>query len=113
MDRKDLNKSGTYGINSHRKRAVRVFYEKIKTAEGIIVELKIWRVPKSEDYPEGFKYSFFAVCGGKVLVGYDNHRPKGHHRHFLGQEEKVSFRGLGELKRGFLRDLDVAKKLMR
>ena len=58
-------------------RAVRVLHEKIKTAQGLVVELKVWRVPKSEGYPEGIKYSFFAVFGKQVLVGYDNHKPKG------------------------------------
>jgi len=91
-------------------RAVRVLHEKIKTAQGLVVELKVWRVPKSEDYPEGFKYSFYAVFGKQVLVGYDNHKPKGHHRHFEGEESVYEFSTLEKLREDFQRDLKEARK---
>jgi len=56
------------------------------TGELAIAELKVWRIPKSEHYPAGRKFSLFLVAGGKVLVGMDNHKPKGPHLH-LGSEE--------------------------
>ena len=91
-------------------RAVNVFREKVTTAEGIIVESKVWAVPKSEAYPEGVKYSFFAVLGGKVLVGYDNHSPKGHHRHWQGHEESYRFQDFDTLRADFARDLAKIRK---
>jgi len=51
-----------------------------------IAELKIWKVPKTKDYPKGIKYSLFLVCDGEIIIGIDNHRPKGHHLH-LGSFE--------------------------
>ncbi len=86
-------------------KATRIFHEKIRTVEGIVVEFTVWQVTRSAQYPEGFKYSFFAVRNGVVLVGYDNHRPKGHHRHFRGKEETYEFAGLDKLRADFSSDL--------
>ena len=94
-------------------RAVKVLHEKIRTAKGVVVEFKVWQVPKSEDYPEGVKYSFFATNSGKVLIGYDNHRPKGHHRHFAGKEWPYDFGGFDKLRQDFARDLEVALEEVR
>jgi hypothetical protein len=91
-------------------KAVRVFYDKIHTAEGAVVEIKVWRVPKTSSYPEGVKYSFFAVYGGEVLVGYDNHSPKGHHRHRKGKEEPYAFYDFDTLRADFARDVEEALK---
>ncbi len=46
-----------------------------------IVEIKIWKVPRSEEYPEGFKYSLVYVRKGKRVLGYDNYQGHGHHKH--------------------------------
>jgi hypothetical protein len=86
-------------------KAVKVVHEKTHTAEGIVVELKVWQVPKSPAYPEGVKYRWFAVYGGKVLVGYDNHPPKGHHGHWKGSEESYPFSDFDTLRADFARDL--------
>jgi len=94
-------------------KATNVLHEKIRTAEGIIVELKVWQVTRSAQYPDGFKYSFFAVRNGVVLVGYDNHAPKGHHRHFLGVEEEYEFAGLDNLRADFRNDLEKARRQIK
>ncbi|MBP9708894.1 MAG: hypothetical protein KBD78_14760 [Oligoflexales bacterium] len=66
------------------------FYEKRilqnKTDQLAIAEIKIWKIPKSTHYPQGLKYSLFLVSSGTVLVGFDNHKPKGPHLH-LGNKE--------------------------
>lgn len=56
------------------------------TGDAAFVEIKVWNVPKSAHYPTGRKFSLFLVSGGKVLVGIDNHKPKGPHLH-LGDQE--------------------------
>ena len=91
-------------------RAVRVLHDKVRTVEGIVVEFKVWRVSDRQRYPEGFKYSFFAIRDGIVLVGYDNHAPKGHHRHFGGEQEPYAFDGLEKLRADFKRDLERARR---
>ncbi len=91
-------------------KATRVLHEKILTAEGIVVEFTVWQVTRSAQYPEGFKYSFFAVRNGVVLVGYDNHPPKGHHRHVGATEEAYEFAGLDKLRADFSSDLEKARR---
>lgn len=86
-------------------KAVLVHHEKLAQAHEVIVEMKIWSVPKPEHYPEGFKYSLFAVRRGIVLVGYDNHKPKSHHRHYLGKEEGYEFSNIDKLMADFKSDL--------
>jgi len=64
-----------------------LFYrEKRSYAKGI-VEMVVWRVPEPvppSEHP--FKYRLVFVRDGKRLVGYDNERGKGDHRH-LGENE--------------------------
>jgi hypothetical protein len=91
-------------------KATRVLHEKIRTAEGLIVEFTVWQVTRSAQYPEAFKYSFFAVRNGVVMVGYDNHPPKGHHRHFGGTEEAYEFAGVDKLRADFSSDLEKARR---
>ncbi len=66
-----------------------------------VAELKIWRINKSKDYPAGIKYSLFLVCDGTVIVGFDNHKPKGPHMHFGDQELPYDFKDERELIEDF------------
>ncbi len=56
------------------------------TGEIGIAEMKVWSIPRSVDYPKGRKFSLFLVVDGKVVIGIDNHRPKGPHLH-LGERQ--------------------------
>ena len=68
-----------------------------------VAELKVWDVPVSEHYPEGMKYSLFLVeqQTGEVLVGFDNHKPKGPHVHIGGEEIDYEFQGTDQLIEDF------------
>ena len=77
------------------------------TGELAIAELKIWKVPKSKEYPKGVKFSLFLVSSGQVLVGIDNHKPKGPHLHLGGQELPYLFQSEADLVRDFW---DLARK---
>jgi hypothetical protein len=61
--------------------------------EVAVAELKVWDVPSSPHYPEGLKYSMFLVAkeSGRVIVGFDNHKPKGPHLHHDGKELAYEF----------------------
>ena len=66
--------------------AVLLYREKRAYAGGI-VDMVVWQVPKSvppSEHP--FKYRLVFVRDGRRLVGYDNERGKGDHRH-LGRSE--------------------------
>ncbi len=77
--------------------------------EGDILEIKIWEVPKSKDFPEGIKYSMVYVKvdeeGARRILCYDNERGKGHHRHYFDEEERIEFKGWDELVRMFMEDV--------
>lgn len=70
-----------------------------ETLEVAIAELKIWKVAKSSGYPEGLKYSLFCVLkeSGYILIGFDNHKPKGHHKHLDEFETVYDFKSVDEL----------------
>ena len=77
------------------------------TGEAAIAELKVWSVPRSKDYPEGRKFSLFLVAGGEVIVGLDNHKPKGPHLHLGNKELPFLYRGEASLLADFW---DLARK---
>ena len=81
-------------------------HEKIVGDDGSVTELKIWLVSKSLKYPDEIKYSLYHVKAGKVLVGYDNHHPKGHHRHYGERQEPYLFTSVETL----LGDFDTDRK---
>lgn len=71
----------------HEKKLV---YHK-KKKELAIVEIKVWIIPKDKNYEEGIKYSLCLVHNGKVIVGFDNHKPIGTSLAYWWQGEKIYF----------------------
>lgn len=86
-----------YGCITIYMKAESVFREKRlllnEVTGGVAVaELKLWTVPKSRYYPTGRKFSLFLVFDGKVLIGFDNHKPKGPHLHMGDRELPYLYR---------------------
>lgn len=83
-----------------------IYREKRAYAKGII-EIVVWRVPAPVPPSEhGFKYRLAFVRDGKRVVGYDNERGKGDHKH-LGENE-MSYRFVDEVRllEDFWRDVN-------
>jgi hypothetical protein len=75
--------------------------------DGAIVEMVIWRVPNAvEGSTHPYKYRLFYGRQGKRIVGYDNERAKGDHRHRDGREEAYEFKDVETLVRDFLADVE-------
>ena len=73
-------------------KATCIFYDRQDYPDGAIAELTIWQVPEPVlGSAHGLKYSLFYGYPGQRLVGYDNERGKGDHRHIEGREEPYSF----------------------
>jgi len=75
--------------------------------DGTFVEMVIWRV--AEPVPGSshrYKYRLFYGRAGKRLVGYDNERSKGDHRHVDGREDSYPFTDVEALVRDFLEDVE-------
>ena len=81
--------------------------QKSVLSDGAILELVIWRVPQPVDgSPHNYKYRLFYGRGSERIVGYDNERPKGDHRHLDGVEEPYAFSTVENLVRDFLADVE-------
>ena len=76
-------------LQYHRKITV-VHTRSLETG---VCELKVWKVTPSADYPDGIKFSLFLVsrANGDVIIGIDNHSPKGPHLHQGPLESKYEF----------------------
>lgn len=71
-----------------------------------MMEMKIWRVPKPvPPSTHGLKYSLFYGYPGRRLVGYDNERTKGDHRHLDDRELPYIFESVEQLMADFLADV--------
>lgn len=72
------------------------------------VEIAVWRVP--EPIPpctHSFKYRLAYVVHGRRVIGYDNERGKGDHRHVEGKESPYTFRGVETLLSDFWKAIDT------
>ncbi|MGH9401884.1 MAG: toxin-antitoxin system TumE family protein [Terriglobia bacterium] len=101
-------------MGDHRRKRVSgklLFHEKATDEEGNLFEAKIWRVPVSGRYQEGVGYRLaFVRCGEKSpAVLYDNHHPKGHHRHLGTVEEPYDFQNVDLLIEDFRRSVQRVK----
>ncbi|MCP4698497.1 MAG: hypothetical protein GY862_16840 [Gammaproteobacteria bacterium] len=75
--------------------------------DGAIMEMVIWQVPESVPASDhDFKYRLFYGISGKRLVGYDNERGKGDHRHIEGVEEPYPFTTIQQLLADFRADVE-------
>jgi len=83
-----------------------LLHERIDYDDCTIVEMLIWRVPSPvPPAAHSLKYSLFYGCPGVRMVGYDNERGKGDHRHFTGNETAYPFRGVEQLMADFWSDV--------
>jgi Family of unknown function (DUF6516) len=91
-------------------KAKRIFYDKAMLPDGSIVEMVIWQLPSpTEDRPHGLKYRLFYGRDGKRIVGYDNERGKGDHKHLLDVEKRYKFTSVEKLVADFLADIERIK----
>lgn len=92
--------------------AVPLLDEKVIDESRGILELVIWRVARTARFPDGVRYRLAHIEAGKSVpsVLYDNHAPKGHHRHFLGTEERYDFTDADRLVADFKADITALKK---
>ena len=74
------------------------------------VEIAIWSVPHPVPPSEhGFKYRLVFVRGGQRVVGYDNERGKGDHRHLRDTQVPYKFRDVSTLLQDFMIDVEKSK----
>lgn len=74
------------------------------------VQLTVWQVPSPVPPSEhAFKYRLAYLVGGVRLVGYDNERGKGDHKHIGDVEQPYAFTDVATLIEDFWRDVERAR----
>ena len=72
-------------------------------------QVRISMFPPGRDFPQGLRYSLCLVDlgTGEMLLLYDIHRGKPHHRHVRGIETPYKFVDGSTLLDDFLRDVEL------
>jgi hypothetical protein len=71
--------------------------------DGSVLELVVWKVDTPVPPTEhGYKYRAVYVLDGQRIVGFDNERGKGDHRHLDGKELPYTFTTVGQLVEDFI-----------
>lgn len=86
----------------------RLVFKTRSVRAGGVVEMVVWRVPKPvppSEHP--FKYRLVYLKNGRRVVGYDNERGKGDHKHLRDIETAYLFVDIETLTADFLRDVEA------
>ena len=86
-----------------------VIHRRVVEADGSLVEIKVWQVPKNPRQPHGFKYSLVYIVDGQRMLGYDNAHGRDH-RHVQGESHPYTFVAPARLIEDFLRDLTAIRE---
>ena len=78
--------------------------------DGSFTQMVIWQVPQPVPPSEHlYKYSLAYIVDGQRMLGYDNERGKGDHRHIGKIEEPVAFVSIEDLLRRFLAEVEAIR----
>lgn len=78
--------------------------------DGAILKITVWLVPRPvPPCTHPFKYSLFYGFPGRRLVGYDNERNKGDHKHLADRECRYDFIDPNRLMADFLSDVAAVR----
>jgi len=76
---------------------------------GGVIEILVWSVPEPVPPSEHvFKYRLVFARDGERVVGYDNERGKGDHRHVGAGEKSYRFIDVPTLLADFMRDVEAS-----
>jgi len=91
--------------------ATKLFHDKATLPDGSIVEMTIWQLATANpERPHGLKYSLYYGRADKRVVGYDNERGKGDHKHIGEREMRYRFVSVEQLVAVFLANVDSARQ---
>lgn len=87
-------------------RARQILVTKDRFPDGTLAETVIWEVPQAVPGSRHlYKYSLFFGRPGERLIGYDNERGKGDHRHRGEVEDPYTFVDIDKLLEDFWSDV--------
>lgn len=86
--------------------ATKVIHIKEAYSAGFI-EVVIWKIPEPLPPSEHkYKYGLVYIVESKRIVGYDNERGKGDHKHLKDEELPYTFVSPAQLMADFMTDID-------
>lgn len=89
-------------------KAERIFDERVVFGDRDFAELVAWRLPTPvPPSAHRIKYRLAYVVDGVRVVGFDNERGKGDHRHEDGIETHYPFRGVAALVEDFIAAIEA------
>jgi len=89
-----------------------LYRQKSVLSDGAILEMVIWQLSAPvEGSRHSYKYRLYYGRSGKRIVGYDNERPKGDHRHIDGVEASYAFTTVENLVRDFMSDVQARRPI--
>lgn len=93
------------------RKATLIFDQKFRFPDSAILEIRIWLVPAPvPPSTHAYKYSLFYGARGERIVGYDNERGKGDHRHYREQELSYMFVSIERLLSDFRADVEAVRR---
>lgn len=88
-------------------KALLVIHERVFFEDGFLIEIKVWRVPEPViPSAHSLKYSLFYGRSGSRVLGYDNEKGKGDHRHDKNGERAYRFISIEKLLEDFKADVE-------
>jgi hypothetical protein len=74
--------------------------------DGSVEQRVVWAIPRSHSQPDGIRYRLAYIPAGTKIpaVLYDNHHPKGYHKHIRGVESAYDFVDWKKLIEDFKKD---------
>ena len=94
-------------LRNMKKKGTLLFEDRTVYPDGAILEMRILRLPERDaERPHGLKYSLFYGRDGRRVIGYDNERGKGDHRHYGSREEPYAFSTAERMVADFLDDVE-------
>ena len=102
---------GIVGILAISMEATLITRFKEVTAEGDIIEFVVWRVARPVDPSRhSYKYRAAYIVGGKRVVGFDNERGKGDHKHIGSRESAYAFSTVETMIEDFIAEVDAIRR---
>ena len=92
-------------------KARRIVREKIAYSATELVELVVWQVPTPVPPSlHDFKYRLVYIIKGERVLGYDNERGKGDHKHLFGVESDLVFVSVDDLLERFVTEVEMLRQ---
>ena len=87
-----------------------LFDDRVLYPDGSFTEIVIWRVPRRiSPSKHSYKYRMVYIVDGERVLGYDNERGKGDHKHHGHSERPVGFTSLRGLLEAFAAEVEEVR----